>query len=94
MGAGGTGKSAVVHEPNTRLKSQGLHLLVTAYTGTASAPFGGPTLLSLLNPSPSKQKRKVLRNLTQVQIQDTKGKFKSERVCPGQQPKAGGTSRV
>ena len=78
MGAGGTGKSAVVHELNARLKAKGLHLLVTAYTGVASAPFGGPTLLSLLNLCPSTQKRNVVRDLSQTQIQETKEKFKSE----------------
>jgi len=78
MGAGGTGKSAVVHELNARLKAKGLHLLVTAYTGVASAPFGGPTLLSLLNLCPSMQKRNVVRDLSQTQIQETKQKFKSE----------------
>jgi hypothetical protein len=50
-GAGGTGKSAVVHAIKRefqRLIGLGC-LLVTAYTGVAAAPFGGPTLLSLLN---------------------------------------------
>ena len=78
MGAGGTGKSMVVHELDARIKAMGMHLLVTAYTGVASAPFGGPTLLSLLNLSPTTQKRKEVRDLTQAQIQNVKDKFKSE----------------
>lgn len=49
-GAGGTGKSAVVHALRREFKRLGLgRLLVTAYTGVAAAPFGGPTLLRLLN---------------------------------------------
>ena len=49
MGAGGTGKSAVVHELDAKLKDMGTNLLVAAYTGVASAPFGGPTLSALFN---------------------------------------------
>ncbi len=50
-GAGGTGKSAVVHAIKREFQRLGLGrlLFVTAYTGVAAAPFGGPTLLSLLN---------------------------------------------
>ena len=49
-GAGGTGKSAVVHALQHEFKRLGLgRLLVTAYTGVAAAPFAGPTLLKLLN---------------------------------------------
>ncbi len=49
-GAGGTGKSAVIHAQRREFKRLGLGcLLVTAYTGVAAAPFGGPTLLRLLN---------------------------------------------
>ena len=48
-GPGGTGKSAAVHEIAASMRSSGCgELLVTAYTGVAAAPFGGPTLLSLL----------------------------------------------
>ena len=50
IGAGGTGKSAVVHALSREFKRLGLgRVLVTAYTGVAAAPFGGPTLLKLLN---------------------------------------------
>ena len=51
-GAGGTGKSMVVHALRREFKRLGLgRLLVTAYTGVAAAPFGGPTILKLLNMS-------------------------------------------
>jgi hypothetical protein len=47
---GGTGKSAVVHVIKGEFQRIGLgRLLVTAYKGVAAAPFGGPTLLKLLN---------------------------------------------
>ena len=50
VGAGGTGKSAVVHTLKRDFRRVGLRrLCVTAYTGVAAAPFGGPTLLSLCN---------------------------------------------
>ena len=60
-GAGGTGKSMVVHALRREFKRLGLgRLLVTAYTGVAAAPFGGPTILKLLNLSVrSKSKNKV-----------------------------------
>ena len=48
-GAGGTGKSAVLHALAAEMCSAGLgELLITAYTGVAAAPFGGPTLLKLV----------------------------------------------
>ncbi len=41
---------AVVHALRREFKRLGLgRVLVTAYTGVAAAPFGGPTLLKLLN---------------------------------------------
>ncbi len=49
-GVGGTGKSMIVHALRREFKRLGLgRLLVTAYTGVAAAPFGGPTILKLLN---------------------------------------------
>ena len=49
-GAGGTGKSKVVHALKREFKRLGLgRVLVTAYTGVAAAPFAGQTLLKLLN---------------------------------------------
>ena len=49
-GPGGTGKSAVVHEIKHQMLQHELgEMVVTAYTGVAAAPFGGPTLLSMLS---------------------------------------------
>ena len=48
-GAGGTGKSALIHQLEVSMKEANYgFLVITAYTGVAAAPFGGPTLLSLL----------------------------------------------
>lgn len=50
VGPGGAGKSAVVHEIEAHMQSMNLgFLLVTAYTGVAVVPFGGPTLMNLLS---------------------------------------------
>ena len=50
IGAGGTGKSAMIHCLQEQFAARGCgKLVVTAYTGVAAAPFGGPTLLSLFN---------------------------------------------
>ena len=49
MGAGGTGKSAVLKVIGQMLHDRGVPLLISAYTGVAAAPFKGPTLLSLFN---------------------------------------------
>jgi len=68
----------VVHELGARLKAKGMHLFVAAYTGIAPAPFGGPALPSLLNPSPSAQKQKRVKGLSRSQIEETKKKFKAE----------------
>ena len=49
VGQGGSGKSAVVHSLSAEMKKCGLGVLVvTAFTGVACAPFGGPTMCSLL----------------------------------------------
>ena len=49
-GAGGTGKSAVIHELKRQMKRLGYgKLLVTGFTGVSAAPFGGPTLLRVCN---------------------------------------------
>jgi hypothetical protein len=53
-GAGGTGKSAVLHALAEEMRSGGLgELLITAYTGVAAAPFGGPTILKLVGLRPN-----------------------------------------
>ena len=49
IGAGGTGKSMVLHEIEVQCGSGGATLVITAYTGVAAAPFNGPTTLRLLN---------------------------------------------
>ena len=46
VGPGGTGKSAMVHALDVEFVASACgYLLVSAYTGVAAAPFGGPTLL-------------------------------------------------
>ena len=50
---------------------------MTAYTGVAAAPFGGPTLLSLLNMKP-KTKSEGLTDLEPTQLVKLKDKFKKE----------------
>ena len=48
VGPGGAGKSCMVHALERHIHATGCgKLLVTAYTGVAAAPFGGPTLLRL-----------------------------------------------
>ena len=50
VGAGGTGKSAMVHQLQKQMAARDCgKLVITAYTGVAAAPFRGPTLLSLFN---------------------------------------------
>ena len=50
VGAGGTGKSNMVHQLQQQMAARDCgKLLITAYTGVAAAPFRGPTLLSLFN---------------------------------------------
>ena len=50
VGPGGTGKSAIVFDLKRRGVEMRLgHLVITAYTGVASEPFGGPTILSMLS---------------------------------------------
>ncbi len=82
-GAGGTGKSMVVNALWREFKRLGLgRLLVTAYTGVAAAPFGGPTILKLLNLNVrSKSKTKVRlegAGLQHLMLQ----KFKEECGAP------------
>ncbi|KAJ8599440.1 hypothetical protein CTAYLR_007447 [Chrysophaeum taylorii] len=49
MGAGGTGKSAVI-ESSRRAVEEGLgHIVCTGYTGVSAAAFGAATLLSLFD---------------------------------------------
>ena len=72
-GAGGTGKSAVVHALRREFKRLGLgRLLVTAFTGVAAAPFGGPTILKLLNMS--------IRSKSAIRVRHQNAEIR-ERMC-------------
>ena len=67
VGAGGTGKSAMVHALTREFARLGLgKLLVTAYTGVAAAPFGGPTLMSLFNMSLKSKSQAHVRHADQA----------------------------
>ena len=49
LGPGGCGKSCLIHHINKVMREHNLgHLLTTAYTGVAAAPFAGPTLMKLM----------------------------------------------
>lgn len=83
IGAGGTGKSALVHKLQSEFARLGLgRLLVTAYTGVASAPFGGPTLLSLLNMNLKKKAAKTVRHANGGQREHARSKFREECGAP------------
>ena len=79
FGPGGTGKSAMVHELDVQMaESRCGALLVTAYTGVAAAPFGGPTLLSLLNLSIESKSAAHIKQLSQSQLEEAREKFFQE----------------
>lgn len=83
IGAGGTGKSAMVHQLKCEFSRLGLgRLLVTAYTGVAAAPFGGPTLLSLLNMSLEKKAAKHVREASPAMRAAARKKFEEECGAP------------
>lgn len=83
MGAGGTGKPAVVHALKREFVRLGLgRLLVTAYTGVAAAPFGGPTLLSLLGLSLEAKAAVRVRTAGAVEREARRAKFKEECGAP------------
>jgi hypothetical protein len=82
-GAGGTGKSMVVHALRREFKRLGLgRLLVTAYTGVAAAPFGGPTILKLLNMSVRTKLATKLRAVDHGLREKMCQKFKEECGAP------------
>ena len=54
------------------------YLVVTAYTGVASAPFGGPTLLSLMSLSITCKNARDVRQLSDVAVAAARAKFFSE----------------
>ena len=79
FGAGGTGKSALVYELEVQMQeSRSGALLVTAYTGVAAAPFGGPTLLSLLNLSIESKSATRVKQLSPQQCTAAREKFFQE----------------
>ncbi len=82
-GAGGTGKSAVVHALRRQFKRLGLgRVLVTAYTGVAAAPFGGPTILKLLNMSVKGKSAQLVKTGNAEDQQKMLRKFQEECGAP------------
>ena len=79
-GAGGTGKSAMVHALQKQMDAKGLgHLLISAYTGVAAAPFGGPTLLKLLSLNIHYNNSKYVRYAAgQQKLKENREKFRKE----------------
>ena len=79
VGAGGTGKSAMVHALKSEMQKRGAgYLVVTAYTGVASAPFGGPTLLALMSLSITCKNARDAKQLSDVAVAAARAKFASE----------------
>ena len=79
IGPGGSGKSFMVHELRKQMLATDCgHLLVTAYTGVAAAPFGGPTLLSLLNLNIVGKSATRVQSLSQGQRESARQKFFNE----------------
>lgn len=79
VGAGGTGKSAMVHALEREFVRLGLgKLLITAYTGVAAAPFGGPTLMSLLKMSLKTKKDLAVREMDAAERTRARDKWKAE----------------
>ena len=70
IGSTGTGKSALLYEIKHYLAQKNLGVIViTAYTGVAVAPFGGPTILALFSLWPSIAKHE---HLTATELPDHK----------------------
>ena len=79
VGPGGTGKSAIVHELRRQMQHARCgELLVTAYTGVASAPFGGPTLLALLNLGIATKSEEQVPHLDEAKREKGRKKFFEE----------------
>ena len=87
VGAGGTGKSAMVHALKREFERLRLGvLLVTAYTGVAAAPFGGPTLLSLLGLGVQAKAARNVRSISnEGQREARRAKFEAECGYPIEQ---------
>ena len=78
-GAGGTGKSALIHTIMDLMKTHKCgHLLVTAYTGVAAAPFGGPTVLRLLGFGINTKDHSFVKQLNPQEVDKLRRKFKDE----------------
>ena len=54
------------------------YLVVSAYTGVASAPFGGPTLLALMSLSITCKSARDVKQLSDVAVAAARAKFSSE----------------
>ena len=79
VGAGGTGKSAMIHALKREFERHRLGgLLVTAYTGVAAAPFGGPTLMKLLKMSLKDKSSEDVRRIDQQARENRRQKFIQE----------------
>ena len=78
MGPGGTGKSMIVHFLQRSLASIARPLVVTAYTGVAAAPFGGPTILSLFDLGIEGKSKRFVERLDAPRRDKKVGKFKDE----------------
>ena len=79
FGPGGTGKSAMVHELDREFVSSCCGAaLVTAYTGVAAAPFGGPTLLKLLKLGIKSKSSSRVQQLSPAQLETARKQFKEE----------------
>lgn len=82
-GPGGTGKSSTIGGIQEAISSLGLgETLVTAYTGVAAAPFGGPMLLSLFNSNPQSKSRPQLEPFNEAQLEALQAKFEEEAGFP------------
>jgi len=69
QGAGGVGKSVLLSAMDRNYRRLGLGaMVVTAWTGVASAPFGSPTLCSLLNISYTKLGEKLTPTAEQLEL--------------------------
>ena len=76
VGPGGAGKSAVVYEVEAHMQAANLgFLLVTAYTGVAVVPFGGPTLMNMLSLSKFSKALVMPSLLTGVALEAARKKF-------------------
>lgn len=78
VGAGGTGKSAVVHAIERKIEAMGQYLLVSAYTGVAAAPFFGPTLLKLFSLGIKTKSENSMPNMDPKDIENMRDRFKTQ----------------